>query len=174
MILWIPWLQARAPDCLRDRTAELGLALAYVCRPEWLRTCRLEPQAFTCDQARCITEAVLDLLEHGEPVTLLDATTLVDVSPAVLLTDYVLDVGPDVPALVKHLRDLHGRRRLYLLGVATVQRAADRRSDLAPAVVRLRWALDEALGNQAPEHVLCRTLTGRVRHGPTERSGNPC
>jgi hypothetical protein len=81
-------------------------------------------------------------------VTLLDATTLVDVSPAALLADDVLDVAPDVPTLVKHLRDLHGRRRLYLLAVATMQRAADPRSDLAPAVVRLRWALDEALGDR--------------------------
>jgi hypothetical protein len=156
MSRYVPWLMARAPECLRDPTAELALALAYVLNPEWLRAWRLEPRAFTCHEARCITEAVLDLMEQGEAVTLLDATARVDVPPTVLLADAVLDVAPDVPALVRHLRDLYGRRRLYLLGVATVQRAADPTSDLAHAAVRLRWALDKTLGDRLPDDELCQ------------------
>ena len=140
----LPWLTARAPDALRDPVAELGLAFAYVCNPWWLRDWRLEAQAFTSHEARCFTEAVLALHEQGEPVTLVDAAALVDLSPAVVLSEPVLAVAPDVPGLVMYLRDLYTRRRLHVIAVATAHRASDLADDPAAAAARLRHALDEA------------------------------
>jgi hypothetical protein len=85
----------------------------------------------------------MDLIERDLPVTIMDVTTTAGIPATVLLAEEGVVVAPDVPGLARHLRDLHRRRQVYLIGVATMHRASDLTDSVEAAAGRLRAELDE-------------------------------
>jgi hypothetical protein len=127
---------------------EAALIAAYVRQPAWIDSHSVALDTLTTYEARAVLVALGELRRAG---TLVDREDMrreqiagrggIPVSVLKRMDEECWDA--DVPALVRHLRDLHTRRRLALAGEAAVVYAHDLDRDVARSVAQVRAVVAE-------------------------------